>query len=102
MSSIALLHTDSVTSQAYTLAALARAITWAGSKQTYCTARLMVDKDLVDDFFRAYAYFRWADDVVDAPCGSDEERVAFMARQRELIDRLAHLEVQSFGQRVFG
>ena len=43
-------------------AALARAITRAGSKQTYYTARLMVDKALVDDFLKAYAYFRWVDD----------------------------------------
>ena len=40
-------------------ASLARSITRAGSIQTYFTARLMVDRDLVDDFFRAYAYFRW-------------------------------------------
>ncbi len=46
-------------------AALARSITWASSKQTYYTARLMVDKDLVDDCYRAYAYFRWADDIID-------------------------------------
>ena len=25
----------------------------------------MVDRDLVDDFLRAYAYFRWMDDVID-------------------------------------
>ena len=52
-------------------AALARSITLAGSKQTYYTARLMVDKDLVDDFYRAYPYFRWADDIVDAPASVD-------------------------------
>jgi hypothetical protein len=44
-------------------ATLAQSITWAGSKQAYYTARLMVDKDLVNDFYRAYAYFRWADDI---------------------------------------
>jgi phytoene/squalene synthetase len=75
-------------------AALARSITWAGSKQTYYTARLMVDRDLVDDFYRAYAYFRWADDTVDAPTSndvssqSDAERISFIKRQRELIDCL--------------
>lgn len=46
-------------------AALARSITRAGSKQAYYTARLMVDKDLVNDFNRAYAYFRWLDDIID-------------------------------------
>jgi hypothetical protein len=52
-------------------ATLARSITWAGSKQTYYTARLMVDRDLMDDFYRAYAYFRWADDMIDAPASMD-------------------------------
>jgi phytoene/squalene synthetase len=78
-------------------AALARSITWAGSKQTYYTARLMVDRDLVDDFYRAYAYFRWADDTVDAAPSvdggasndvssqSDVKRISFIKRQRELI-----------------
>ena len=51
-------------------ASLARSITLAASKQTYYTARLLVDRDLVDDFFRAYAYFRWADDIVDAPASA--------------------------------
>lgn len=74
-------------------AALARSITWAGSKQAYITARLMVDKALVDDFFRAYAYFRWADDVVDSPDSnersqSNQRRIAFVQRQRELVDGL--------------
>ncbi len=67
---------------------LARSITWAGSKQTYITGRLMIDRDLVDDFFRAYAYFRWADDVIDTSTDSDEERITFIKRQRALIDDL--------------
>ena len=46
-------------------ATLARSITWASSKQSYIIARLLVDKDLVNDCLRAYAYFRWADDVID-------------------------------------
>jgi phytoene/squalene synthetase len=87
-------------------ATLAQSITWAGSKQTYYTARLLVDRDLVDDFYRAYAYFRWVDDIVDAAASVDaatstdagasndvssrshNERIAFVRRQRELIDRL--------------
>lgn len=69
-------------------AALARSITWASSKQTYYTARLMVDRDLVDDFYRAYAYFRWADDVIDVSSQSEMERITFISRQRDLIDRL--------------
>ncbi len=69
-----------------TTADMAQSITWVGSKQTYYTARLMVDKDLVSDFFRAYAYFRWADDFIDAVSTSDDERLPFIERQKKLID----------------
>ena len=69
-------------------AALARSITWASSKQTYYTARLMVDEDLVHDCYRAYGYFRWADDIIDVSSQSSDERISFIRRQRELIDRL--------------
>jgi phytoene/squalene synthetase len=77
---------------------LAQSITWTGSKQTYYTARLLVDKELVSDFYRAYAYFRWADDMVDMPASidtpsqSDDERISFIRRQRELIERLYRSE----------
>lgn len=74
------------------LVALARSITKTGSKQTFYTARLVVDTDLVDDFYRAYAYFRWADDVIDVSTRSREERVAFVDRQKELIDLLYRKE----------
>ncbi len=77
---------------------LSRSITWASSKQSYYTARLLVDKELVADFYRAYAYFRWADDIVDAPAPdgdspqSEDRRIAFVKRQRELVDRLYQRE----------
>jgi phytoene/squalene synthetase len=71
-----------------TSADLARSITWRGSKQTYYTARLVVDRDLVDEFLRAYAYFRWMDDVIDITSSSDEERSGFIERQKELIEIL--------------
>jgi len=71
-----------------TTAALARSITRASSKQTYYTARLMVDQDLVNDCYRAYAYFRWADDIIDITSQSSDERISFIRRQGELIDRL--------------
>jgi phytoene/squalene synthetase len=67
---------------------LARSITWEGSKQAYFTGRLMIDRDLVDDFYRAYAYFRWVDDVIDNSAQTDRERIDFINRQRELIDGL--------------
>lgn len=69
-------------------AELAKSITWKGSKQAYYTARLMVDHDLVDDFLRAYAYFRWLDDVIDEESSSDEERSTFINRQNNLIEAL--------------
>ncbi len=75
-----------------TTAALARSITWNGSKQTYYTVRLMVDRGLVDDCYRAYAYFRWADDVIDVESQSSDERISFIQRQRELIERLYNNE----------
>jgi phytoene/squalene synthetase len=71
---------------------LARSITRTGSIQTYYTAKLMVDKDLVDDFFRAYAYFRWIDDVIDITAESDEERRSFIAHQSQLIADLYEKE----------
>lgn len=77
-----------------TTATLAQSITWAGSKQTYYTGRLMVDKNLVGDFYRAYAYFRWADDKVDLSASNDDiaqsndDHISFIRRQRELIDHL--------------
>jgi len=67
-------------------ASLAHAILRVGSKQSYFTARLMVDKNLVNDFCRAYAYFRWADDVIDVFSSSDDERISFIERQKRLVD----------------
>ncbi len=77
-------------------AILAQSITRHGSKQTYFTARLMVDRDLKSDFFRSYAYFRWMDDMIDIHSQTDEERTNFIERQRYIIDGLyrnEHLEV---------
>jgi phytoene/squalene synthetase len=71
-----------------TTATLAHSITWTGSKQSYLTARLLVDRDLVDDCMRAYAYFRWADDVVDISLHSSTDRIAFIAREKMLIETL--------------
>ena len=69
-------------------AKLARSITWASSKQSYLTARLLADRALADDCLRAYAYFRWADDRIDIFLSGSEERTAFIKRQKALIDSL--------------
>lgn len=71
---------------------LAAAITKAASKQTYYTIRLFVDRDRVADAYRAYGYFRWVDDVLDAdfPNGDDTgqqaEKIAFVNRQKFLLE----------------
>jgi phytoene/squalene synthetase len=69
-------------------ARLARSITWASSKQTYLTARFLADRELVDDCLRAYAYFRWADDMIDISLAGREQRFAFIERQKALIEKL--------------
>ena len=74
---------------------IASAITKAASKQTYYTIRFLVDRPRMDDAYRAYAYFRWVDDVLDAegPSGSVVgdaqrfERRRFLDRQRSLLDQ---------------
>ena len=73
-------------------ASLARRITWASSKQSYLTAVLLADRALVDDCLRAYAYFRWADDTIDIGLLDWAGRSAFIARQRNLIEKLYRRE----------
>jgi phytoene/squalene synthetase len=73
---------------------LAATITKSASRQTYYTIRLLVDRPRVADAYRAYAYFRWVDDTLDAgpapsaPTGEAErsERLAFLGRQQALLD----------------
>jgi phytoene/squalene synthetase len=65
---------------------LAASITKAASKQTYYTIRLLVDRELVDDAYRAYAYFRWVDDQIDLAANSKSERIAFVRRQEALLE----------------
>ena len=66
-------------------AALSRSITLTGSKQSYYTALLLVDNELVNDCLRAYAYFRWADDIIDLEAQSRAEAISFIERQKELV-----------------
>jgi phytoene/squalene synthetase len=65
---------------------LAAAITRSASKQTYYTIRFLVDRGLVADAYRAYGYFRWVDDILDAEAGSKAEKIAFADRQQSLLD----------------
>jgi phytoene/squalene synthetase len=73
-------------------AELAREITRASSTQSYYTARLMVDPSLEHDCYRAYGYFRWVDDVVDIECQTKPERLAFIQRQKALVEHLYRSE----------
>ena len=79
---------------------LAPSITKAASKQTYYTIRFLADRERVADAYRAYAYFRWVDDTLDASApsggsgrqasGSEVEaraRVNFLERQKSLLDK---------------
>ena len=75
-----------------TSGALAAEITKSASKQTYYTIRFFADRDRINDAFRAYGYFRWVDDVLDAEvtCGDDtssqSEKIAFVNRQKSLLE----------------
>ena len=73
---------------------LAATITKSASKQTYYTIRFLVDPPRVADAYRAYAYFRWVDDTLDAgagapSCSDDAERldrIQFLQRQASVLE----------------
>lgn len=75
--------------------ALAAAITRRSSHQTYLTIRLLVDRERVAEAFQAYAYFRWVDDHLDQPAGSQTERLAFLKRQEDLVKQCEWGQVPS-------
>ncbi|MGE5461764.1 MAG: squalene/phytoene synthase family protein [Syntrophothermus sp.] len=62
-------------------------ITKAASKQTYYTIRYLVDRERVEDAYRAYGYFRWVDDILDADSGSVPEHRTFLERQEFLLEK---------------
>ena len=65
----------------------AAVITKTASKQTYYTIRFLVDRERIDDAYRAYGYFRWVDDILDAGSISSLERSAFLERQKSLLEK---------------
>ena len=80
----------------------APAITKTASTQTFYTIRFLVDRERVQDAYRAYAYFRWVDDTLDAgdfrqndeACDfEDQERIAFLRRQKSLVETCSRGEV---------
>jgi phytoene/squalene synthetase len=66
---------------------IAPSITKAASKQAYYTIRFLADRGRVADAYRAYAYFRWVDDVLDAGSDISAERSAFLARQKSILEK---------------
>lgn len=73
--------------------ALAAAITKVASKQTYYTIRFFVDRGRTGNAYRAYGYFRWLDDVIDAEANPGPERIAFVQRQKSLLEACYRGEV---------
>ena len=69
------------------------AITKAASKQTYYTIRYLVDRDRVDDAYRAYGYFRWVDDTLDDASNSEAERRMFLERQKSLLEDCSYGQI---------
>ena len=65
----------------------AASITKSASTQTYYTIRFLVDRERVEDAYRAYGYCRWVDDTLDGPAGTGLERRAFVERQKSLLEQ---------------
>lgn len=66
---------------------LAASITRKASSQTYYTIQFLVDRGLTPNAYRTYGYFRWLDDQLDQGDWGRAERVAFVARQKALVER---------------
>jgi phytoene/squalene synthetase len=67
---------------------LAESITWAASKQTYITIHFLADRERMPAAFQAYAYFRWVDDRIDQDESEQSARLAFVERQKALMQSL--------------
>ena len=65
---------------------LAPSITKKASAQTYYTIRFFADREKAQDAYRAYAYFRWVDDELDAEGGCNSGNKEFVERQRSLLE----------------
>lgn len=78
-----------------TQSTLAPSITKGASKQTFYTIRFLVDRGRTSDAYRAYAYFRWADDTLDTDnlalsatnANEAAARVNFLERQKSLLEK---------------
>ena len=66
-------------------ATLAEIITRNASKQSYLTIKTLVPQERRGDAFRAYAYYRWVDDLLDGEELNRAQRIEFLASQRQLL-----------------
>jgi phytoene/squalene synthetase len=66
-------------------ATLAEIITRDASTQSYLTIKALVPPERRDDAFRAYAYYRWVDDLLDGEDLNQAQRSEFIASQRQLL-----------------
>ncbi|HSB88550.1 MAG TPA: squalene/phytoene synthase family protein [Anaerolineales bacterium] len=69
------------------LTSQARSTTRAASLHTYLVLRWLVDRDLSDVAFQAYAYFRWLDDELDRPGAPRAARLGFLRSQQQLLEQ---------------
>ncbi|MBX3061953.1 MAG: squalene/phytoene synthase family protein [Anaerolineae bacterium] len=72
--------------------ALGAAITKIASQQSYYIIHFLVDRERRDHAYRAYAYFRWVDDSLDQRGSWRSDNLAFIERQRQLVERCYHGE----------
>jgi phytoene/squalene synthetase len=66
-------------------AKLAEIITRNASRQSYLTIKALVPQERRADAFRAYAYYRWVDDLLDGEDLNQAQRGEFLASQGQLL-----------------
>ena len=66
---------------------LPKKITRKSSKQAYWIIKLLSDKYLTADAYRAYSYFRWLDDVIDVSNLKRSQIKRIIKRQESIIAR---------------
>jgi phytoene/squalene synthetase len=64
---------------------LAQTITKNESHTTYRLAQLLFNRGALPIFCLGYAYFRWLDDLIDAPSASSRTIESALKKQKELI-----------------
>lgn len=64
---------------------LAEVITKSASKQTDYAIRYFVDRDRVNDAYRAYGYFQWVDDVIDDDVALRDETSSNVERNQDTL-----------------